>query len=216
MIKTVIVDMDGLLIDSEILSYEMYSNVIGQYGYAWTREQYAAMCCGKTFAQNVKELISTYHLPLREEEVLENLKKEGYEKICHVKLKPGARELISYLKEKGITVVLGTSSNEERTHRPLDPHQLYEEFDHMAFGSEVRYGKPAPDIFLKAAEKAGSLPQQCLVLEDSDAGIVAALSAGMPVICVPDMKKPDPGLEKQCEAICESLFEVCELLKREN
>lgn len=99
MIKTVIFDMDGLLIDSEILSYEMYSNVIGQYGYAWTREQYAAMCCGKTFAQNVKELISTYHLPLREEEVLENLKKEGYEKIRHVKLKPGARELISYLKE---------------------------------------------------------------------------------------------------------------------
>lgn len=76
MIKTVIFDMDGLLIDSEILSYEMYSNVIGQYGYAWTREQYAAMCCGKTFAQNVKELISTYHLPLREEEVLENLKKK--------------------------------------------------------------------------------------------------------------------------------------------
>ena len=75
--------------------------------------------------------------------------------------------------------------------------------------------KPFPDIFLKAAEKAGSKPEECLVLEDSEAGIQAAFAAEIPVICIPDLKKPSEEYAAKTTAIMKSLLDVIPFLKGE-
>ena len=74
-------------------------------------------------------------------------------------------------------------------------------FDDMVFGTEIERGKPWPDIFLKAAEKAHAAPADCLVLEDSEAGIQAAHAAGIDVLCVPDMKMPAESYQQMTAAM---------------
>ena len=75
-------------------------------------------------------------------------------------------------------------------------------------------GKPAPDIFLLAAERLALSPADCLALEDSEAGALAALAAGMSVILVPDLKPPSDALSAQVDRVCSSLHEVRELLRQ--
>ena len=98
----------------------------------------------------------------------------------------------------------------------LMQHGIEGYFDEMVFGTEVEKGKPNPDIFLKACEKVKESPETCLVLEDSEAGIQASFSAHIPVICVPDMRKPEFKFQKMTEVILPSLLEVINYLdKRE-
>ena len=78
----------------------------------------------------------------------------------------------------------------------------------FVFGYEVKKGKPAPDIFLRACEKIGENPEDCLVLEDSEAGIEAAFSADIPVICIPDMKVPNQHFLDMTSVTLSSLDEV--------
>jgi beta-phosphoglucomutase-like phosphatase (HAD superfamily) len=79
-------------------------------------------------------------------------------------------------------------------------------------GDEVTQGKPAPEIFLLTAARLRLMPQQCLVLEDADAGVQAAYAAGMPVIMVPDLHRPPALIAAQATHICSSLHEVKDLL----
>ena len=85
----------------------------------------------------------------------------------------------------------------------------------MAF-CEVKKGKPAPDVYLKVAEYLRVKPEECLVLEDSEAGIQAAYAAEIPVICIPDLKKPRENYVAKTAAVLASLHEVIDYLKAEN
>ena len=82
------------------------------------------------------------------------------------------------------------------------------------FGDEIEHSKPAPDVFLKAKEKAGARAEECLVLEDSDAGIHAAYAAGIPVICIPDLKQPSEESRKMARLVLPSLLDVKEMLEK--
>ena len=186
--NTVIFDLDGLLIDSEIISFRLYEELTGKYGRSMTLEEYATDYSGKTGITNMKLLLEKYQLPItfsffvdeREKEYL----KEG------VALKPGARELLAYLKENHYKILLATSSTEDRAEGILQQNGIRGYFDHLVYGVNVKRGKPFPDIFLKACEDANEPRKNCLVLEDSEAGIQAAHSAGIDVICIPDMREP--------------------------
>ena len=107
-----------------------------------------------------------------------------------------------------MTVVLATSSKRDRAVDILTRLGVVQYFDDMVFGTEIERGKPYPDIFLKAAEKAHAAPADCLVLEDSEAGIRAAHAAGIDVICVPDMKTPAAEFQQMTAAVLKSLDDV--------
>ena len=192
--NTVIFDLDGLLIDSEIISFRLYEELTGKYGRSMTLEEYATDYSGKTGITNMKLLLEKYQLPItfsffvdeREKEYL----KEG------VALKPGARELLAYLKENHYKILLATSSTEDRAEGILQQNGIRGYFDHLVYGVNVKRGKPFPDIFLKACEDANEPRKNCLVLEDSEAGIQAAHSAGIDVICIPDMREPGEEFKK--------------------
>lgn len=216
MTKTVIFDLDGLMIDSEKISYELYRDFLELYGHPFSIGEYAQGYSGHTGVENMVSLIETYRLPIGTEEGLQwaNKREEMYMD-RGVDLKEGVKELLEYLRAGGRGIVLATSSTRDRAVNVLKAHGIDGYFDHMVFGADIERGKPYPGIFLKACEKAGEKPEECLVLEDSEAGIQAACRAHVPVICVPDMKKPAREYQEMTEAVYDSLLKVMGYLENQ-
>lgn len=207
--KAVIFDLDGLLIDSEIISYSMYADLLRRYRLQFSLDTYARLYSGKNDLTNMQTLIYTYHLPLTVAEGLAFVAEREKEYFAKgVALKPGAKELLHFLKNRKVKILLASSSLRERALSILDQHGITSFFDAMVFGPEIERGKPFPDIFIKAQEKSGESTVDCLVLEDSEAGIRAACGAGIDVICIPDMKKPDEPFLSAAAAILPSLLDV--------
>lgn len=215
MLHAVIFDLDGLLMDTEIVSYQIYRELLSGFGQEFTQADYAQAYSGKSERKNVAHLIETYSLPWSLEEGLEKvLSAETRLLVQGVSIKSGAKELLDYLSRHGFQIALATSSTEERARNMLRQHHIIGHFHQFVFAHEVEHGKPAPDIFLLACEKLKEAPENCLVLEDSEAGIQAAVAAGIPVICVPDMKRPPQAILDRTAAVLGSLDQVIPYLER--
>ncbi len=213
MTSTIIFDLDGLLINSEIISYRLYQDLLESYGYGFSIDDYAKNYSGKTATENINAIIERFQLPIDTQKGVENIalmEKKYLEK--GVDLKTGVKELLKYLQTNHYKITLASSSTKERALSILQFHHIENCFDDMVFGYEVKRGKPYPDIFLSACEKVQEKPENCLVLEDSEAGIQAAYSAHIPVICIPDMKKPDQEYASMTIGIFDSLIDVINYL----
>lgn len=209
MIKAVIFDLDGLLIDSEIVSYKIYKEILNQFGHRFSIEEYAQNFSGKTEVKNVTNLIDTYNLPWTVEVGLDNVLKVEDKFINEgIDLKTGVKKLLTYLKDNNLKIAIASSSTRDRALTILRQHNIVEYFDEFVFGNDIEKGKPNPDIFLKACDKISVNPEECLVLEDSESGIQVAYSANIPVICIPDMKVPNQYYLNMTKAVLSSLEEV--------
>ena len=107
------------------------------------------------------------------------------------------------LKARGVPIAIATSSLRERLDATLHASRLEDVFDVTVAGDEVDNGKPAPDLFLAAAERLGLPPEQCVAVEDSPAGVEAALAAGMRVVAV--ARHPDHRAHLRCETVVDEL-----------
>ena len=126
--------------------------------------------------------------------------------------------MLAFLQREGIPIALATSSVESRARMILDSNGILSLFDHLVFAKDVKRSKPYPDIFLKACSDLNVLPESCLVLEDSEAGIEAASRAGISVICIPDLKIPAQSFLNKTEQVFQDLDAVRDYLesKKEN
>lgn len=215
MVKAVIFDLDGLLVDTELLCYQIMRDILALFGRPFTLEEYTREYSGKPETVNAAHLVERCRLPWTAEETLERIL--STERKLHaqgVPLKPGARELLAYLRETGRGIAVASSSTRDRALNLLNQHQITEYFQQFVFAGEVERGKPAPDVFWKACEKLGETPGDCLVLEDSEAGIRAAHAAGIPVVCVPDLKTPAPEI-LALATVCPSLRDVIPYLSNQ-
>ena len=214
MIKAVIFDLDGLLLDSEIVAFKVYEELGKRFGFEITLPDFMQNICGQPLRRNVAYVNDRFQLPWELEEAVEEVLRVEKKILDEgVDVMPGARELLAFLKENNYKTAVASSSARARSMRLLEQHDLVKYFDDFVFGPEVEKGKPNPDIFLKAAEKLDIAPENCLVLEDSQAGIQAAYSAGMRVICIPDLKYPTEEYVQMATAVKESLFDVIEYLR---
>lgn len=209
MIKAVIFDMDGLMIDSERVSYECYKKYMNNLGMDMTVEFYKTLL-GQTVAICKEKFLKEYGEEFPYEESVNAMHKMLEEKFVTegVPIKKGLIELLKYLKENNFKTMVATSSARNRVDIILNQAGVMKYFDDTICGDEVKNGKPNPEVFLKACDKLGVNPDEALVLEDSEAGIQAAFDGKIQVICVPDMKYPDKKYKKMSKAICKDLIEV--------
>ena len=213
MIKAVIFDFDGLMVETETVSFKVYRKILANYGIDYQLDTYVQDYSGHPETENVANLINTYNLPLSYDQLFALVITTEKELLSSgVDLKPGLKELLIYLKNNNYKIAIASSSLTDRAMKILDQHGINGYFDAFVFAEDITNGKPDPEIFLKAAEKLEVSPSDCLVLEDSEAGIEAADSASMKVICIPDMKTPGPLFIRKIEAILYCLAEVIPFL----
>jgi HAD superfamily hydrolase (TIGR01509 family) len=181
---SVIFDMDGTLLDTQ-------SICVPAWEYAGKKQGFTGVgdCIYKVCGMNEIGW-SAYlaeHFPDLDLELFKDTMRTYIIENGKVRYKKGARELISFLKEKGIKLALASGSSRASIDHHLKEVGAEGVFDVIVGGKDVENGKPAPDIFLLAAQKLGEDPQNCFVIEDSSNGIRAGYAAGMKCIGVPDI-----------------------------
>ena len=210
----VIFDLDGLLADTEIISLKVYQELLEDFGIPFTEETYSREYSGHREEENVQRFLDTYDLPWNFDQTLEKVYELEAQILAKgVNLKKGAKNLLAFLQREGIPIALATSSVESRARMILDSNGILSLFDHLVFAKDVKRSKPYPDIFLKVCSDLNVLPENCLVLEDSEAGIEAAYRAGIPVICIPDLKIPAQSFLNKTEQVFQDLDAVRDYLE---
>ncbi len=213
MLKAVLFDLDGVLIDSEPVAYRVCEMLANEYGYTIPLTEYTTKYLGRTVVKSMEYMVNRFNLPVSVDELHKRyLKEEEKNTNAGIPLKPYAKEILVHLKEKGIKTIVASSSSRTRAETLLEKNDILKYFDDMIFGYEVPRGKPYPDIFLAACEKLGVAPCEAIVIEDSEAGIDAAFSANIPVVCVVDMKRPNNEHVEKCLAVVDSLKEAEEVI----
>ena len=215
MIKAVIFDLDGVVIDSEPVAYGILQELAGLYGRKISLKDYTTNYLGRTVAMAMRTMVESFSLPISSDELFAKYtEKEKIKTEEGIPLKQGARELLVYLKENGYKTIVASSSTRERAVKILKDNNIIQYFDDLVFGYEVPRGKPYPDIFLKALEKLGVEKNEVVIIEDSEAGISAGFAAEIPVICIPDMKVPDKEHLRKTAFVMDSLNDVKAYLEK--
>ena len=129
-----------------------------------------------------------------------------------IPLKPGAVEILTWLRGQGITVAMATANDLQRTTRYLKRIGLYEYFDELICADMVKQGKPAPDIYAHACEVLGLEPDETMTVEDSPNGVRSAAGAGCRTVMIPDLTEPDEELSKLLWARADKLTDLKDLL----
>jgi pseudouridine-5'-monophosphatase len=187
-ITHVIFDVDGLLLDTESLNERVNSTLVQRYGKIFDLEIKMAIA-GRTTLDSAKIIVETFKLPLTTEAYLVERNKLIYPLYPTAKTLPGTIELIQHLSQHQIPQALASSSSRHHFDLKTTNHQQWlKVFEVITLGDdpELQQGKPAPDIFLLTAKRLNASPHQCLVFEDSLAGMKAAIAAGMSVVVIPD------------------------------
>lgn len=212
--KAVIFDMDGLMIDSERVTYNEYVKKLAQLGHHDFTEELYRNCLGKNKQGICQVFIDHYGQDFPMTEVWDDVHVWIDESLRqYVPKKKGLVELLEYLKANNYKTIVATSSGRARVDEILKNADLTKYFDDTICGDEVTHGKPHPEIFLTACQKLDVKPEEALVLEDSEAGILAAYDGRIDVICVPDMKYPEPQFVEKVTKIVDSLDQVIDYLK---
>ena len=206
--------MDGLMIDSERVTYNEYVKKLAELGHHDFTEELYRNCLGKNKQGICQVFIDHYGQDFPMDEVWDDVHVWIDESLRqYVPKKKGLVELLEYLKANNYKTIVATSSGRARVDEILKNGNLTEYFDDSICGDEVTHGKPHPEIFLTACQKLDVKPEEALVLEDSEAGILAAYDGHIDVICVPDMKYPEPQFVEKVTKIVDSLDEVIDYLK---
>lgn len=183
MIEAVIFDLDGVIVTTDELHYLAWKQLALEIGITnFTKEDNVRQRGVSRMASLEVVLEKTDRIYTEQEKIiLANTKNELYVKslktLSPQEILPGVKEFISYLKSRGIKIAIGSAS--KNTHVILDKIRIKKEFDAISCGLDTTKSKPDPEVFLIAAQKLGISPDKCLVVEDSDAGIIAANAAGM-------------------------------------
>lgn len=206
-----IFDMDGLMLDSEILYVRHWGDHMAAAGYP-IPDSFTISLVGSAQKVIREKHLERFGADFDYDGVRGNFSATFRAAMQQnpPALKPGILELLDHLKSLPVKLAVATSTPQGGAVPNLQRAGLFPYFDVVVCGDMIQNGKPAPDIFLKAAELAGEEPEDCIVLEDSPHGIAAAHAAGMRCFLVPDLVQPDGETLAKVTGRYASLLEVLE------
>lgn len=209
MVKAVIFDMDGTLVDSERLGRRAWGMAADRLGFSNVSSEVIDSFVGRT-RPDVLSILTDVLGSAEDAERLFFLSRD----IRHgelgdqLELKPGAIESLEWLRAEGIPCGVATSTFRDLAIPTLERMGLADYFNHVTCGGDVENGKPAPDIFLRAMELEGAAPAECAVVEDSPNGVRAGYASGARVYLVPDLVEPAQEILDMCAGVLGTLAEL--------
>ena len=204
-----IFDMDGLLLDSEKLALAAFQSTCSEFNLGDQSELFFR--CVGTNAEMGRSILKDGLEDVMDFEMFGRFWNSEYRRISEespIPLKVGAKNLLLHLESLNIPMAVATSTDAMYANEKLRFSGIRDFFDVVVGGDHVRRSKPDPEIYLKAASLLDSDPFKCLAFEDSANGVKAAVAAGMTVIQVPDLVKPDSALLRLGHIVLESLADV--------
>ena len=208
----VIFDMDGLIFDTERLFMTTKDGVMKEYGYTQQEDDYVRTLgtCGQQLLDILHDLYGTDYPA---EEISQKCRTLVTEKIRRdgPPVKSGIPELLAWFGANSIPCCVASSTRQDIVTEYLRLAKLDQYFCFVIGGDQVQRSKPNPDIFLAACQHADIKTEHALVLEDSENGILAASSAGIPVVCIPDLKFPSEEIATKTAAIVTTAADVVDL-----
>lgn len=213
-LKAAIFDMDGVIFDSEKGVRECWEVVAEKYGL----KDIITVCerCTGTTYEDTKRIFGEFYgkeVPYEEYKAeCSALFHERYDG-GRLPMKEGIKEILSYLKDRGVALAVASSTREETVKKWLNQADLTKYFDKIICGDMVEKGKPAPDIYIRACEELNVNRTGVFAIEDSYNGIRSAVAAGIDVIMVPDLLPPTEEMKEKAHKIFKDLIEVMEYFK---
>jgi beta-phosphoglucomutase-like phosphatase (HAD superfamily) len=207
--RAVVFDMDGLMLDTERIAHRCWSAAASTLGVEFDSALLSSMI-GRN-ARDSRQFVLARHGADYPIDALMQESRKNFDAIVlreGIAVKEGLLALLDWLDSVPLPRVVATSTRRERAQAHLERCGLWSRFGALVGGDEVTHGKPAPDIFLLAASRLDVDPADCVVLEDSEAGVRAALAAGMIPIMVPDMVAPSDDLLARGPLVLASLVDV--------
>lgn len=211
--KGAIFDMDGLLFDTETLYQRAWTIIADEFGIERKPELGTACCgtCGELTVRLVHECHPTVDPEAYIRRVIEYVRDEVAK---NLPVMEGAREILQYFHDHGVRIATASSSTVAQIEANLIKSGLREYFDAVVGGDLVANGKPAPDIFLLAAERIGIPPADCYVFEDGYNGLRGAAAAGCAPVMIPDTLPPTGEMRAICTGIYPSLRAALDAIRQ--
>lgn len=208
----VILDMDGLLLDTERIVRQLFMERLHLFS---PEDRPLPEISNDKYAQLLGRNRTDGHALLHEwlgedYPVAEMWDSIGHDLMAQTESMPlptkaGVRELLTLLQEKKILRAVATSTGRKKAELCLKSAGIWDHFNTIVAGDEIARGKPEPDIYLEAAMRLDTPPAECLAFEDSHAGVRAAKAAGMTIVMVPDLQAPTAEIGRISDAVIESL-----------
>lgn len=213
-LAAVVFDMDGLMLDTEIIYQRAWTQAGRALGYDYDDAFYLHSCVGRTVATCEAALIGRFGqaFPLDDfRRLWQQLWRQEVER-DGIPLKPGLLDLLAFLDRRRLPRAVATSSDAAYASFTLAAAGIRDRFGCVVTGDQIEHSKPAPDIYLEAARRLGVDPAGCVALEDSDAGARAAAAAGMRVLLIPDLKPPTEAGRLAATHVLDSLAQALEVI----
>lgn len=208
-LQAAVFDMDGLMLDTEPIYRLAWRRAAGDFGHAIDDRLYFRLI-GRSTRDAEAVLAGIFGDGFPREAFRARWLEHWREEVARrgIPHKPGLAATLEAVERLGMPKAVATSTEETDALFTLRLAGLSNRFDHIVTGNRVVRGKPAPDIFLVAADELGVSPARCIAFEDSDAGVVAAAAAGMWTVMVPDMKPPSAEARTRARRVLVSLEEA--------